>query len=170
MNDLKQWHVIYTKPNHEMKMADKLAALNIEHFLPLTTRERKWSDRIKKITVPVFKSYIFVFIDSSQYYSIKTCAGFLYFIGFGNGHPSTIPREQISAMQTLNNSNNRWEIEEEKYEEGALIEIMEGELLGLKGILVEDPTKTKMKIEIPCLKKSIVFQVNNKDVRLIKSA
>ena len=55
----KYWYVLYTKPRHEFKAEAQINSLNIESYLPTNTVIKQWSDRKKKITEPLFKSYIF---------------------------------------------------------------------------------------------------------------
>ena len=57
------WYVIYTKPKNEKKVAERLQQIEIEVFCPLVTVVKQWSDRKKKIQIPLFNSYVFVFID-----------------------------------------------------------------------------------------------------------
>ena len=54
------WYVVRTKPQHEVKSAQYLEKLGVEVFCPVITEIHQWSDRRKKVTVPLFKSYIFV--------------------------------------------------------------------------------------------------------------
>lgn len=44
----KQWLVAYVKSCMEKKTAERLTAMGIEHYLPVQTVERRWSDRVKR--------------------------------------------------------------------------------------------------------------------------
>lgn len=57
------WYVIYTKPKWEKKVAEQLADAGIECYCPLITQVRQWSDRKKKVVVPLFNSYVFVRLE-----------------------------------------------------------------------------------------------------------
>ena len=61
------WYAVYTKPRAEKKLKEALEKKSIQNFLPLITEKKKWSDRQKLISVPLFASYVFVKIDYSQY-------------------------------------------------------------------------------------------------------
>lgn len=56
----KQWFVFYTKSRQEKKVRDLLLKSGYEVFLPMHKVMRQWSDRKKKVEVPLFNSYIFV--------------------------------------------------------------------------------------------------------------
>ena len=57
------WYVLYTKPRQEKKVADGLIAIGIAAYCPLVTTIKQWSDRKKKVEVPLINSYVFVNIE-----------------------------------------------------------------------------------------------------------
>jgi len=59
----KKWYVVYTTPRGEKKANHRLEEKGIETYLPLRKTIRQWSDRKKKIEVPLFTSYLFVYVD-----------------------------------------------------------------------------------------------------------
>ena len=54
------WYVLYTAAKAEKQVRQRLANVGIETFLPLHKTKRKWSDRVKVIEEPLFRSYILV--------------------------------------------------------------------------------------------------------------
>jgi transcription antitermination factor NusG len=56
----KKWFAIYTRPRWEKKVHKLLEEKGIECYCPLNKVHRKWSDRIKIVEEPLFKSYVFV--------------------------------------------------------------------------------------------------------------
>ena len=60
------WYVVYTKSKQEKKVAEGLKKLGIEAYCPLVTVMKQWSDRKKKVEVPLINSYVFVNIDERQ--------------------------------------------------------------------------------------------------------
>ena len=59
-NDSKKWFVLQTKPRQEKTVLSQVEQKNIEVYAPFTERIRMWSDRKKKIQVPLFSGYVFV--------------------------------------------------------------------------------------------------------------
>jgi transcriptional antiterminator RfaH len=59
----KNWFVFYTKSRQEKKVNDLLLRHGFEPYLPLQKVLRQWSDRKKKVEVPLFNSYIFVRVE-----------------------------------------------------------------------------------------------------------
>jgi len=59
----KSWYAIYTKSRHEKCVYNELRWKGIESSLPLKAFYRQWSDRKKKVHVPMFRGYVFVKIN-----------------------------------------------------------------------------------------------------------
>jgi transcription antitermination factor NusG len=66
-----KWYAIYTRPRWEKKVNFLLQGKGIESYCPLNKVRRKWSDRIKTIEEPLFKSYVFVKIDEEARTNVR---------------------------------------------------------------------------------------------------
>ena len=60
------WHVIYTKPRAEKKVEERLNNFGIEAYCPVKQQVKQWSDRKKKILIPVLPSMVLVNIDEKE--------------------------------------------------------------------------------------------------------
>lgn len=154
-----QWTVVYTQAKHEKKVAEKLIQKKIEHYLPVIVENRKWSDRIKKIEVPLFASYLFVKISADQYSQIREIPGVVNFV-YQVGKPATISLEEINAIKLfirdyfdprvmVNTIGQRFKIESG---------IFKGYDAITKRIL-----KTKIILDVPVLGISIIIKKENKN-------
>jgi len=92
------WYVVYTKPRWEKKVADKLNQTGIECYCPLITQVKQWSDRKKKIEVPLFNSYIFVQLKDSDRNSVFQVAGVVRYL-FWLGKPAIVRDEEINSIK-----------------------------------------------------------------------
>lgn len=61
-----KWFVVYTRPKWEIKVTEQLIKLGITCYCPTVIKERQWSDRKKKINVPLFNQYVFVQLDQKD--------------------------------------------------------------------------------------------------------
>ena len=95
----RKWYAIYTKPRWEKKVAERLDEKGIEHFLPLIKTLKIWSDRKKWIQEPLFRSYIFVHVNPSEYLPALQTPGALRYITI-ESRPVAIPPIQIDAIRT----------------------------------------------------------------------
>ena len=64
--DSKKWFVVYTKPRTELKVSQRLSVLGIENYTPTRMEVRQWSDRKKKILVPLLPSMVLVSIHEKE--------------------------------------------------------------------------------------------------------
>ena len=62
----RHWHVLYTKPRNEKKVAERLSGAGDTVYCPLQKVRRQWSDRLKVIEEPLFKGYAFIHIEDHK--------------------------------------------------------------------------------------------------------
>lgn len=127
----KVWMVVYTKPRSEKKVAERLTKANVEVYCPLQTVLKQWSDRKKKLKIPVFSSYVFVHIDETQKQIVLNDAGVLNFV-FWLGKPAIIKKMEIETLKECLETN----VNETKII-GDEITITQGVLSGVKGKIKE---------------------------------
>jgi transcription antitermination factor NusG len=93
----KKWYALYTKPRWEKKVDKALQQKGIEAYCPLNRVKRKWSDRIKTIEEPLFKSYVFVKVEEKDRTEVRYVDGVLNYV-YWNGKPAVIKEEEIMSM------------------------------------------------------------------------
>jgi transcription antitermination factor NusG len=92
------WYVLYTKPRQEKKVADSLNAIGIEAYCPLVTVVKQWSDRKKKVQIPLINSYVFVNIEEQKREDVFKVYGIVRYL-FWLGKPALVRAIEIEAMQ-----------------------------------------------------------------------
>ena len=60
------WYVLHTKPRSEKKVEQKLLSLGINAYCPTRPEIRFWSDRKKRIDVPLLPSMVLVNIEDKD--------------------------------------------------------------------------------------------------------
>ena len=65
-NKSMNWYVLYTRPRSEKKVEEKLLSLGINAFCPVRTEIKIWSDRKKRIYIPVLPRMVLVNIDDKD--------------------------------------------------------------------------------------------------------
>jgi transcription antitermination factor NusG len=149
-NNTYQWFALYTKPRWERKVKDLLDEEEIENYLPLITTVKQWSDRKKKITEPLIKSYIFVKASEKEYYDILQIDGAVTYVRFG-GKASPIPEWQIESIMRVIETDTKFELSNERFEPGEKVIIRHGNMEGYTGEIVKTKSGNK----------KIVIQVGN---------
>jgi transcriptional antiterminator RfaH len=104
--DSKKWFVIYTKPRTEIKVSQRLLVLGIENYTPTKIEMRQWSDRKKKILVPLLPSMVLVNIHEEEVNKVFEVAGVVRYL-FENQKRAEVSNEEVLAMKYyLENTNN----------------------------------------------------------------
>ena len=97
-NEKKNWFAIYTKPRWEKKVNVVLERKGIEVWCPLQKIQKQWSDRKKIVEEPLFKSYVFVHIDTTERTKVLMTDGVLNFV-YHVGKPAIIRHEEIDIIK-----------------------------------------------------------------------
>ena len=92
------WLVMYTKPQQELKLAERLGILGFEVFCPTYSTVKQWSDRKKKVIEPLFKSYLFIKIKPSERNLIVHVPGFVAYV-FWLGKPAVVREDEIEGIR-----------------------------------------------------------------------
>jgi len=69
------WWVLYTRHQHEKTVAESLSVHGFEVFLPLYESTRRWKDRTKILSLPLFPCYVFVRGGYSRILEVVTTPG-----------------------------------------------------------------------------------------------
>jgi transcription antitermination factor NusG len=155
----KGWFVMYTRPRVEKRVAADLAEKNIQHYLPVVKTLRKWSDRKKYIEMPLFPSYIFVYLEDIQcYYQSLTCDGFLYYVKSMN-ESVRVNEKIISDIRRIVEVGKDIEIIVSNYKAGEKLVIKEGPFEGITCEVVQYKNKQKILVHIHCLQRNLLAEL-----------
>lgn len=93
-----QWFALYTKPKNEKKVVDRLTQMGIEVYCPMVTQVKQWSDRKKKVTLPLIPSYVFVRIAEKDRPLVFQVPGVVRYL-FWLGKPAIVSATEIAQLQ-----------------------------------------------------------------------
>lgn len=94
------WYVVYTKPRNEKKVADALEQIGITAYCPMKEEVKQWSDRKKKVSIPLLPSYVFVQIEDAKRNDVFSVNGIVRYL-FWLGKPAKVKEEEIKALKEL---------------------------------------------------------------------
>src|SRR5690606_39248546 len=92
------WYVVYTRTRAEKKAAQQLADMEINGYCPVRREVRQWSDRRKKVDVPVLPSMVLVQLPANQRARVFACpltTRYLYM----DGKPAIVKEAEILALK-----------------------------------------------------------------------
>jgi transcription antitermination factor NusG len=156
------WWALYTRHQHERVVADMLTAKGFEVFLPIYESARRWKDRKKVITLPLFPCYLFVRGGLERRLQVVSTPGVHKVLCRGE-RVATIPEQEIDAIQRA--VNGACQIEPHPYLKcGMRVRVIRGALEGVEGILVRKKNLYRLVLSVDMLAQSVAAEVHASDV------
>jgi len=145
------WYAARTKRNQEQIIKSKLEKLNIVNFAPFHTVLRQWSDRRKKVNVPVIPNIVFIRTDYKTSINIPNIYGveISYLRRLGTTQHLVVPDKQMDDFILLCNSNHQITM----LSNGLLrkhdkVRIIKGSLFGVEGELISDCDRKQLIVRL----------------------
>jgi len=157
------WYALRVRSRHENTVASHLRARGYESFLPLYKCQRRWSDRLKEIELPLFAGYVFCQFNLLDRLPILTVPGVVHVVGVGRT-PVAIDETEIAAIQAAVKSGlprQPWPF----LEIGHRVRIEHGPLCGIEGILLGFRGHQRLVLCVTLLQRSVAVQVDEAWVR-----
>lgn len=169
----QNWFVVKTTTNAELKVDQRLKSLSLTTFLPLYETVRQWSDRKKKVALPLIPSTLFIYCsaaDLKKLYSVPGVTGVLRYLG----QPAVVQEWEMENLRIVLRELNGQHIEAvcEHYSPGDHVKVVRGPFKGLYGTSVECEGKHRILITIDSIgaafsvsvPRSFVKKVNEKQI------
>ena len=152
------WYAVYTKANHEKRVAQQLEQRCVEHFLPLYESIRRWKDRRIWLQTPLFRGYVFVRLALRDRLQLLQIPGVVQLVNF-NGHPAPLPEEDIQAIRNCLGRSRR--VEPHPYMQAGLrVRVTSGPLQGLEGVLLRRKNKTRFVLSFDLIMRSVAVEID----------
>lgn len=149
-NDL-HWYVGFVKSCQEKKVAEALARMGIDHYLPIRKVKRKWSDRYKIVDTLVLPR--FVFVHSTEQRRLETLKSIYGLYGYLNSggpyHPAIVPDSQMTAFRMMvERGEEKVEVSTVEVAPGDHVRVISGPLKGLECELVRVNDKSCIAVRL----------------------
>ena len=92
------WYVLHTKPRNEKKVEQQLLSIGINAYCPKKTEIKFWSDRRKKIEVPVLPSMVLVKLKENDINRVFESPGVIRFM-FWMGKRAVVRQSEIDILK-----------------------------------------------------------------------
>jgi transcription antitermination factor NusG len=161
------WRAVYTRHQHEKMISRLLSEKGFEVFLPLYQVRRRWKDRVKELSLPLFPCYVFIQGGFERRLDIVTTPGIHGFVTLGNA-PAVIPEQEIEGIRQAVTSGAL--VEPHPFLKcGDWVRIRSGPLEGIEGILVRKKNSLRLVLSVELLQKSISMEVDASSVERMRS-
>lgn len=163
-----QWFALRTRYQHENRVATALECKEIKSFLPTYKLVRRWNDRMKVLSAPLFPGYVFAASIGSRMIDVLNTPGVAAIVSVA-GIPAEIPAGEIEAIRRTLESRSK--VEPHEYlESGDEVRITYGPLAGLEGILVRKRNELRLLISIKLLGRAVAIEMDAMNLESTRNA
>jgi transcription antitermination factor NusG len=162
MQQASPWWAIYTRHQHEKVVAEMLTTKGFEVFLPVYESTRRWKDRTKLLSLPLFPCYLFVRGGFDRKLQVMTTPGIHMILTRGE-EVAVIPDGEIEAIQRAIEGPSS--VEPHPFLKcGTRVRVIRGALEGVEGILVRKKNLLRLVLSVDMLAQSVCVEVHAADV------
>jgi transcription antitermination factor NusG len=163
--EIRKWYAVYTMPRSERSVVKHLDVCQIESFLPIYESTHLWKNRQRaKIILPLFPSYLFVRIRSSERSKVLRAPSALRIIGNYQG-PSPIADAEIEFLRS-----DICRHRAEPYQElviGKKVRIKNGPMQGVQGILVQKKKSLRFVLKIELINQCASVEITADELEAV---
>jgi transcription antitermination factor NusG len=154
-----QWYALQIQSRLGSVASTVLRGKGYEEFLPVYCSRRRWSDRVKKIEVPLFPGYLFCRFDpGDRLVPVLTTPGVIGVVSAGKT-PLPVAEEEIEAVRTVLRSGlaaQPWPF----LGIGSRIYMEAGPLTGLEGIVINVDKTYRLVVSVSLLQRSVAVEID----------
>ena len=162
-----EWYAIHTKYKCEKYVVNALTSKSIKAYTPILTVTKKYTRKLVTREIPLINCYVFVKVKPVQFVKVLQTEYVFSFLKVGK-ELSTVKQEEIDLLKRITGEYNEVEAEEIEYLVGAEVEIVSGNLTGVKGILIEKQSKHNFLVELRSLSYQLKINVDPNHLRVIR--
>lgn len=159
------WYALKVHTRSETDASSALKSLGFLSYCPTVPERRRYCDRMKTVTVPVFPGYVFCRFDLGRKSKVLNSIAVEYIVGFG-AKPAAIPEEQIvSLRRVIDNGGASMPF----LRAGQRVRVIHGALAGVEGILLKEPESenSKLVLSVDILERSVSVTIQESYVAAV---
>jgi transcription antitermination factor NusG len=162
------WWALYTRHQHEKTVAEMLESKGFDVFLPLYESMRRWKDRNKLLSLPLFPCYVFVRGGLNRKLQVVSTPG-VHMVLCRGEQVAAIPESEIQAIRAA--VDGRYRLEPHPFLKcGDRVRVIRGSLEGVHGILTRKKNYVRLVLSVEMLAQSVAVELNASDVEPVTPA
>jgi len=161
------WFALTVKPQHEKAAEMQLEAASIQAYVPVYETRRRWSDRVKKVQIPLFRGYVFSRFEAAERWKVLSFPSVTSVVAFG-GRPVPLSDEEIASIQAMAGSGLPL-APCPPVRAGEWVRISAGPLTGVEGIFVNEKSAARVVVNVELLNRAVSVEVDRNSIEAIKT-
>lgn len=170
VKQIPKWYAVAVYSRQEKAAAKEIYRKGFQVYLPISTKRRMWSDRVKNVEVALFPGYIFVHAELTAVSrrEIIFPKQVWDFVGrrrdSENGIALAVPSHEIESLKILIENSKKYEPVSE-LKKGSPVKIVQGPFSGAIGYVDKAPKGLKnVTVQIPLLGRGVRTTIGIDDV------
>ena len=158
--DQRSWFVVHTKSRQEKALAKELAAIRVDHYLPLARHARLHGGRKAVVEEPLFPGYVFLLGTTDQAYQADRTRRVANII--------RVPDQQQFQWEL---GNIRLALERSatldpypRLVKGRRVEVTSGPFRGLQGVIEERGRDARLILQVNVLGRAVSLEIDGSQV------
>ena len=143
----KKWFAVYTRYRAEKFVSDKLSKKGIDNYVPLLKYTKVYTRKKKQVETPLISCYVFVNITRDEYVKVLQTENVISFLKI-KGALISIPQNEIDILRWVVGENLLEKAHNEPIEKGTKVEIVSGNLTGIKGTVIKRKSKKYVQVSL----------------------
>jgi transcription antitermination factor NusG len=156
--EIEAWFAVKTKPQYERLVGEALSSCGVGSFVPCYSLLHRWSDRLKKVEVPLFTGYLFGLFRWNQRNLLTMIPGCRGIVSFG-GKPAPVDPHEMDNLRRIVESDAQRE-PHPYLRAGQPVRIIGGPLRGVEGFVSEQNDSFRVVVTISILQRSVGVQID----------
>jgi len=161
------WFACRTRARAEKKVDFHLGRHGIQTYLPLLKQEHQWADRRKRIDIPLFPGYLFVFTSLEGIGEVLRTPGVVK-LADPNGYPTPVRENELESVRRFVDGVNETGVLPSPADYLAIGEevvVIEGPFKGMTGVLIENRGRARVAVRIAALRQATSVELDRAILR-----
>lgn len=159
LDESERWMVVWTESRAEKRVESRMAAKGFKAWLPTFVERRRWSDRWRNVTLPLFPGYLFVSAREKHLQAVLATPGVLTVVKSGSG-PALLSGEFVASLQRAVQAPDTSPSPVDPCDEYGIADevvVRRGPLAGLRGVVRDVRGAQRLIVWIEHLGRGVAF-------------
>jgi transcription antitermination factor NusG len=166
VSDHLKWYALQVTSRQELVIAAQLRLKGFEEFVPLYEVRKRMTNRVKRVSLPIFQGYVFCRIDLTQrVVPVLTTPGIIRIVGAGRS-PIPVDESEITSIRRAAGARARLE-PHLGITAGRRVRLVQGPLAGCEGVVMAADEGWRLVVSITLLQRSVAVEIESDWVDVI---
>lgn len=164
----QRWYAVHTKYKCEKYVVNALTKKSVEAYTPTLKTITQYERKTVRRELPLINCYVFVRVNKEEFVKVLQTEYVYAFLKIGR-EINPIKQEEIDILKRVTGELNDISVSEKEYVEGMSVEVIAGNLTGIKGKLIEKQGKHNFLVELDSIAYQLKINIDPAHLRPIQS-